>query len=241
MKENNFFKGVKAATPIFLSYFSISITFGLIVKSFDLNGVLAIIMSMTNFTGATQFISVNMIANGIGIINIAITTFIINSRYFLMSFCVSQKMTNFNLIEKLLFSFGITDEIFVLSTTQENLSKSFLLGAQLYSYFGWTAGTIVGIILASFIPMQIIEAAAISIYIMYLTLLLPKITSNSKYLIAAIISIMFSVFFKYTPFINEIVGNFRIILSIILSAIVASIIVPIEENSYEVEEVVNEY
>ncbi|TDT72028.1 4-azaleucine resistance transporter AzlC [Hypnocyclicus thermotrophus] len=241
MQNKEFLKGVKAATPIFLSYFSISITFGLIIKSFNLNGILAILMSMTNFTGATQFISANMLVKNFSIFNIAITTFIINSRYFLMSFCISQKMSKFKFIEKLLFSFGITDEIFVLATTQDKLSKSFLLGAQLYSYFAWVLGTIVGIILADFIPIQIIEAAGISIYIMYLTLLIPKITSNSKYLIAAIISISFSIFFKYTPFINEMIGYFRIILSIILSAIIAAIIIPIEENNYKMEEVINEY
>ncbi|WP_372715190.1 AzlC family ABC transporter permease, partial [Ilyobacter sp.] len=68
LKSNSDFKiGMKSAGPIFMGYFPIAVTFGLIVKSAGLPGYMALFMSITKFTGATQFISLNMLLSGVSL------------------------------------------------------------------------------------------------------------------------------------------------------------------------------
>jgi 4-azaleucine resistance transporter AzlC len=123
--KQEFKDGIKAGIPIFMGYFPISLTFGLIAKATGLSVFLAVFMSVTNFTGATQFIGVNMLAQGIGIGTIVLTTFMINARYLLMSFCFANKLKGLlSDKEKSLLAFGVTDEVFVVSMTKENLETS---------------------------------------------------------------------------------------------------------------------
>lgn len=229
--STEFKEGIRLSIPIFLSYFSISITFGLIAKSLEFNGFLAVLMSVTNFTGATQFISVNMLSNNLNIFNIIFTMLIINTRYLLMSFCVANKFSD-SISKKLKFliSFGVTDEIFVLSVTRDKLHKDFILGSQAASYSGWVLGTIVGIVLAGLIPKSITDSASIAIYIMFLNLLIPAVSKSKNILFSASVAMFFSSIFHYIPLMNKLIGNWRIILSIILASTVSAFLFPITEE-----------
>jgi len=229
--NRNFKKGVKEAIPIFLGYYSIAMTFGIIAKTVGLSGVYAVLMSMTNFTGATQFIAVNMVTGGANISNILITTFMINARYLLMSFSFSNKLPkNLNIKTKLMIPFGISDEVFVLGMTKEKLDINFVYGSQAISYLGWVTGTITGVLLANFIPKSISEATTIAIYIMFLGLLLPVIKNSKKIAIVTGIAMILSSLFYYIPILNRIIGNWRIIITILITSSIGAILFPIEKS-----------
>ena len=85
-------KGVKNGIPVALGYMAVSFTFGIIAKQSGFNPFEAVFMSITNFTSAGQFAGLTLIATSAAIIEIAITQLIINSRYFLMSAALSQKI-----------------------------------------------------------------------------------------------------------------------------------------------------
>ncbi|OQY10356.1 MAG: branched-chain amino acid transporter AzlC [Fusobacteriia bacterium 4572_132] len=224
-------KGIKEGIPIFLGYYSISMTFGIIVKTAGLSGMYAILMSMTNFTGATQFIAINMLTGGALVLNILFTTLMINARYLLMSFSFSNKLPqDLNTKTKFIIPFGITDEVFVLGMTKEKLNIDFVYGAQIISYLGWVGGTMTGILLANFIPKSLSEATTIAIYIMFLGLLLPALKNSKKIAIIVVISIILSSFFYYTPIINEFIGDWRIIITIIITSLIGAILFPIKKE-----------
>lgn len=232
LKKDNFeFKeGMEQSIPIFMGYFSISLTFGLIVKAAGLPAYMAILMSITNFTGATQFISINMLTAGISIWSILLTTFMINTRYFLMSFCVADKLsTKIRKFIKNALAFGITDEVFVLAMTRDKLTTDFLFGSQLVSWCGWVGGTIAGCLLADVLPESISNSTGIAIYIMFLGLLLPAVQKSKKIAIVSLTAIVISSLFYYIPLLNKLIGNWRIILTIIVSASLGAILFPIEE------------
>lgn len=56
--------GAKQGIPIFIGYFTTSIAFGLLALSAGLTPFQAIIFSMTNLTGAAQFMAINLMAAG---------------------------------------------------------------------------------------------------------------------------------------------------------------------------------
>ncbi|MCY6355794.1 AzlC family ABC transporter permease [Clostridium sp. ZS2-4] len=227
MKE--FKEGIKAGIPIFLGYFPISLTFGLIAKNCGLSGYLAIVMAFTNFTGAAQFVGVNMFAQGVGLSNIVLTTIMINARYLLMSFCVANKLKgSVSTKIRALLAFGITDEVFVVSMTREDLKTSFILGTQLISHIGWVTGTMAGVLLANVLPKSISQSIGIAIYIMFLGLLLPAVRSSMKIAIVTVIAMIISSILYWIPMLNKVIGNWRIIITIVIASLIGAIFLPMK-------------
>ncbi len=76
-------------------------------------------ISMTNLTSAGQFAGLSIILAGGAIAELAVTTFIINLRYMLMSLALAQKLEpSVTLLERCLIAFGNTDEIFAVAIQQ---------------------------------------------------------------------------------------------------------------------------
>lgn len=230
-EKKEFKEGIKAGIPIFLGYFPISLTFGLIAKNCGLSGVLAVVMAFTNFTGAAQFVGVNMFAQGVGLNNIVLTTVMINARYLLMSFCVANKLKDSVPIKiRALLAFGITDEVFVVSMTREELKTSFIFGTQLISHIGWVTGTLAGVFLANVLPKSISESIGIAIYIMFLGLLLPAAKESVKIAIVTVISMLISSILYYVPVLNKVIGNWRIIITIVIASLIGAMFLPMKEG-----------
>lgn len=231
-RKREFTDGIKAGIPIFMGYFPIALTFGLIAKTSGISSVNAVLMSLTNFTGAAQFICVSMYASGVALTNIILTTFIINARYLLMSFCVANKLKpSVSSKVRALLAFGITDEVFVVSMTKEDLKPSFMFGTQLISLIGWVGGTMAGVILADVLPKSILESIGIAIYIMFLGLLLPAVRQSMKIAVVTIIAMSISSIIYWIPWLNKTIGDWRIIITIILSAMIGSALFPAEGES----------
>lgn len=117
-------------------------------------GLGAVLISLTNLTSAGQFAGSSLMLAGGSYLEIAVTTVVINIRYFLMSLAMSQKTDKkMTWIQRLLVSFGITDEIFAVSMQAEGkLTASYMAGLILTPVIGWTGGTLAGGILTSFLP-----------------------------------------------------------------------------------------
>ena len=55
------------------------------------------------------------------------------------------------------------------------------------------------------------------------------VKKSKKIAIVSLIAIIISCFFYYIPFLSRLVGNWRIILTIIISASIGAILFPVEE------------
>lgn len=146
MKKRYFMEGLKSGLPICLGYFSVSIAFGMMAIHLKRPIGEAVLISLTNLTSAGQFAGLKIIGNRGGLIEVFLSTLIINARYFLMSLSISQKLApKTKWYEKLLIAYGITDEIFAISMSQTRaLTFSYMMGVIVISVFGWVSGTFVG-------------------------------------------------------------------------------------------------
>ena len=112
MKRESFRKGMKDGVPIALGYFAVSFTFGMMAVAGGLRIWQAVLISLTNLTSAGQFAGLDIIFAGGSMWEMAMTQLIINLRYCLMSFSLSQKFRREESgILKYIAAFGITDEI----------------------------------------------------------------------------------------------------------------------------------
>ena len=132
MRTTELKQGIRDGIPICLGYISVSMAFGLTAVKAGIPIWATVLMSLTNLTSAGQFAGATLLEGQGGYIELEITTFIINIRYFLMSLSVSQKVDKeFGLKERLIASFGVTDEVFAVSMQRRSdLTFSYMLVVQ---------------------------------------------------------------------------------------------------------------
>ncbi len=225
-----FSKGIADGFPIGLGYLSVSFGFGILAANSNISAFYAWLISATNLTSAGQVAGVEIIASCGTLIEMAITLFIINLRYSLMGFSLTQKLDgSFSTGKRLLLSFGITDEIFAVAVSQKGkISASYMAGLIVLPFLGWTGGTLLGSIASHLLPAFITGAMGILLYGMFIAVFVPPAKKFRPILFAVLISAGVSVILKYLlPFISS---GFAIIISALVGSCLCALLFPIHEE-----------
>lgn len=226
--KSPFTKGLSHGIPIALGYFSVSFGFGIMAVKSGISAINAIIISLTNLTSAGQAAGVGIIAAGGAILEMAATQFVINLRYSLMGLSLSQKLDkSFNTFHRMIASFGITDEIFAVASSQtEKLVPSYMYGLISVSALGWTGGTAAGALAGNILPATITAAMGILLYGMFIAIIVPAARNSRKDLLVVCFAAAFSMIFKYL--LPEVSFGFAIILSSVAASVIGALLFPIE-------------
>jgi len=216
-ESSEFKKGVQAGISIGIGYFPIALTFGLLAKTSGLSIYETVLMSLLVFAGAAQYISLSLIAYGTGIVEIILTTFIVNIRHFLMSATLNEKSDEDYLFTKLLFSFGITDETFSVAATKEGtVTSGFMFGLISVSYSSWVVFSGVGHLIGASLPQTLQESMGVALYAMFIGLLVPSLKKSAKVVFLAALSALFNSIFTLGHFMAQ---GWSIVSATLLSAI----------------------
>ena len=232
MKKQEFLEGIRDGIPICLGYFSVSMAFGLTAVLSGIPIWAAVVISLTNLTSAGQFAGMNLIAAQGALVEIGLTTLIINIRYFLMSISVSQKLDqNMTMKERMAVAFGITDEIFAVSMQRDHeLTTAYMAGLILTPVLGWTGGTLVGAVATSLMPPVLSNAFGIALYGMFIAIIVPPAKEQKNVLFAVLLAIAASVACKYIPVIKNLSSGWTIILITLVVCVIAAWLFPVEER-----------
>lgn len=232
MNQNHFINGMKDGIPIGLGYFAVSFTFGIAAVSAGIPTFGAALISLTNVTSAGQFAGLTIIAANGTLLEMALTQFIINLRYCLMSFSLAQKLNqNTPFVHRFLMAFGVTDEIFAIGVSHKGkLPPSYHYGAMAVAIPGWVTGTALGAVFGNILPAFIMSALGIAIYGMFLAIILPPAREDKTILCVVLAAMTLSALFYITPVLKEISSGFVIIITTVLVAGVAAFIKPIHEE-----------
>jgi 4-azaleucine resistance transporter AzlC len=231
MKEiNSFKKGIFFGIPICIGYFSVSFAFGIFSIKNGLTLLETCLISLTNLTSAGQLAAVPIIASGGSFIELALTQFIINSRYALMSLSLSQKLgKSVNLLDRFLISFSNTDEVFAIATSNKlNVGEKFMYGLAIPPIVGWNLGTLVGGVAGDVLPNFIASALSIAIYGMFIAIVIPNTKKDKSILYCVMISVILSCILNFMNL--NIPSGFIIIICALISSTIMAIISPIEES-----------
>lgn len=221
-ESSEFKKGLQAGISIGIGYFPIALTFGLLAKTTGLSLYESLLMSMVVFAGASQYISLSLIAYGTGIFEIILTTFIVNIRHFLMSTSLNEKCEDDHLGKKMLYSFGITDETFsVVATREGTAATGFMFGVNLLAYSSWVIFTGLGHLIGASLPQTLQESMGVALYAMFIGLLVPSLKKNVKVVFLASLAAIFNSIFTLGGIMAQ---GWAIVVSTILSAIIIELI-----------------
>lgn len=232
MKKQEFLEGIRDGLPICLGYFSVSMAFGLTAVLSGIPVWAAVLISVTNLTSAGQFAGMNLLAAQGALVEIGLTTLIINIRYFLMSISVSQKVEQkMSMKKRLAVAFGITDEIFAVSMQRDHeLTASYMAGLIMTPVLGWTSGTLIGAVATSFMPEVLSNALGIALYGMFIAVIVPPAREHKNVLFAVVLAIAASVIWKYVPVIKNLSAGWTIIVITLLVCLVSAWLFPVEES-----------
>jgi len=241
MKNNHsnftFLNGLKDGLPIGLGYLSVSFALGVQASLLGIPFFMSVFMSMTNLTSAGQLAGISIIAALGTFLEIFLTQLVINARYFLMSFSMSQKIdpsTKFS--TRLFYSFFVTDEIFAVSTSKPGLiNKKYYLGLVILPYFSWAIGTLLGAVMGEVLPPRLTDALSIALYAMLICIIVPPSIKVKGVLPAVLIAAGISCLLYYVPTFSVISQGIAIIIAALISASIVAIIFPIKPNKEDNE------
>lgn len=191
-----FRRGMIQGLPIFLGYVPAAVAFGVLGAATGLSVFETTAMSVWVFAGASQFMALNLIQSGVNISEIIFATFILNLRHLLMSTVLAQKIKGSRAVKSIL-AFGITDETFVLSTCgsgkegpseRDAIPAARFAGVALTAYCGWLCGTVLGVVFANIMPQFLMKGMGISLYAMFIALLVPSLKKSGKIALVAVLS-----------------------------------------------------
>lgn len=227
-----FLQGMKDGSVIGIGYFSVSFTFGIAAVASGLNCWEALLVSMMNITSAGQFAGITVMAAAGSYLEMAVSQFVINLRYALMSISLSQKSdADFTVGKKLILGFANTDEIFAVAISREQeVSSQYYFGLAVLPYIGWTLGTLTGAVLGNILPPSVCAALGLAIYAMFIAIVVPVIKADSSILKIVVLAIFLSCCLYYIPGLNKISSGFSIIICAVVASLVGAALFPIEEE-----------
>lgn len=231
MKTNTkqqFIRGMRAGIPVILGFVPVGIAYAIMAKQAGFTNLQTCLMSLSVFAGASQMMATGMFAQGASIFAMVLATFILNLRHLIMSTCVINRMKTGGIGIRLLAAFGITDESFAIFTTEkeENCTVMFLLGLVLVNYSSWNIGTLLGTIVSDFLPEILTASLGISLYAMFLGLLMPNLTNNRRLGILVIFTAICN------TILNQLVASsWALIISTLFCAFIGVFFVDLEEET----------
>lgn len=230
-KTSDFKHGVIKGLPICFGYIPVAFTFGLMTAKYGMDMWLATFISFSNLTSAGQFAGIKIIAVGGSFVEIALTTLIINLRYMLMSFSLSQKIEKkASLVQRLIFGFGITDEIFAVASTEDGkISPYYMYGLIITPIAGWTFGTALGALISGALPTRLSEAMGIALYAMFIAIIIPPAKKSKPVVLCISVAILIGCTLRYVPVFNFISNGFQLIITTIITASIVAVICPVKE------------
>lgn len=184
-----FKEGLVASTPLIIGYIPIAMAFGILAKTSGITFLETVMFSAFVSAGASQFMALNLLIAGAGIPQIILTTFLVNSRHFLMSASLSRRITE-NMQKWVPFiAFAMTDEIFsIASFKKEELTNKFMLGFEGTAYLVWVVATAGGFLLGNILPVLVKASMGIALYAMFVGILIPEARKSKKVMGLAILA-----------------------------------------------------
>lgn len=230
-----FMQGIRDGSAIGIGYFSVSFTFGIAAVASGLNWWQAFVVSLMNITSAGQFAGITVMAAAGSYIEMAVSQFIINLRYALMSISLSQKVDKeFTAGKKMILGFAVTDEIFAVSMSREGeVSSRYFAGLTVLPLMGWDLGTLAGAVLGDVLPAGVTAALGLAIYGMFIAIVVPVAKKDRHVLLTVLLAVALSCCLYYLPILNRISSGFAIIICAVAASAVGAWLFPVEEPQKE--------
>ena len=192
---------LKTSLPIMFGFVPLGIAFGLLFQELGYPWFFATLMGIIVYAGAAQFMAIGFLSAGLGVLEISMSTFFLNSRHMFYGLAFLESFGNWNL-RKFYLIFGMTDETYALLTTikvpEKYIKERFYLFITLFAQLYWVLGCTIGALSADILAFNTdgIEFAATALFVVLLIeqwIMVRRILPFILGFIASIIALIFFV------------------------------------------------
>ena len=235
--KNDFIRGLKDGIPVALGYIPIALACGVATSKAGISPILSQMMSFLIYSGSGQAAVVNLFKGGEKVIFMyALTLFVMNCRYLLLSMSLTQKLNpSMSTIERIIVGTFNTDEVFgVVMREKGYISTKYFLGVATLPYICFSLGNALGSFTTNLLPDSVSSALGIIIHAMFIALIVPPAKESKKVLTVVITALLMSIILECIPVITRYLSSgWIIIICAIVTASVGAIIFPVEEEEGE--------
>ena len=144
--------------PVMAGYIFLGIGFGILLQSKGFGVWWALLISVTVFAGSMQYVAVNLLAGGAGLLYTALTTLTVNARHLFYGISLVEKYKDAGKRKPYLI-FALTDETYSLVCGDQagehaaDKHRYYFL-VSLFDQIYWVTGSVVGALVGELIPFN---------------------------------------------------------------------------------------
>lgn len=161
MKNTKLKVALKAAfphtLPIMAGYLVLGFGFGLLLQSKGYHAGWALLMSVIIFAGSMQYVAVDLLAGGAGLISAALMTVLINARHLFYGLSMLIRYRDMKKVKPYLI-FGLTDETYSLASgvkCPEHVDEPlFFFSITFLNHLYWITGGVLGALFGQALPIN---------------------------------------------------------------------------------------
>lgn len=210
MNDSGWKKAAAAAfpktLPVLAGYVVLGFGFGLLLQSKGYHFLWAVLMSLTIYAGSMQYVTVDLLANGAGLVSAALMTLMINARHLFYGVSMLIRYRDMGKAKPYLI-FGLTDETYSLVCGTElpdgvEAGKYYFL-VTLMNQCYWVIGSAAGALFGQAIPINTtgVDFAMTALFTVILTDNLLKQESRIPSIVGVGISLICLVLFGQNQFL----------------------------------------
>ena len=188
--ENNHLlrRAFVATLPVMAGYVVLGTGFGILFQSKGYGILWAMAMSLFVYAGSMQYLAVDLLTGGVGLLAAAVTTLMVNARHLFYGVSMIGKYQNMGPCKPYLI-FGLTDETYSLNCNDlpqdiENAPRYYFLVTILNQSY-WVLGTALGSLLGQIIPFST-EGIDFSLTALFITVFVEQWKSTGDHIPALI-------------------------------------------------------
>ena len=223
-KKQDILHGLRDGIPIAMGYFAVAFSLGIIAVKAGLTAPMGFLSSFFTRASAGEYGTYTMIAAHAAYVEVVAMCLVINLRYMLMSAALSQKIApQTSWWHRMLMACCITDEVFGISVAHPGYTPpAYTYSAAFISSFFWASGCALGIVAGSLLPQQMATALSVSLYGMFLAIIIPPSHKDKNVLYTLIASFTLGGLCAIAPYVSEMKTGMRtVMLTIVISAVAA--------------------
>ena len=157
MNKTVFKKALTACLPVISSFIVIGISFGVVVQSRGYGALWAGAMSVFIYAGSMQFVALELMASGAGLLTAALTTVMVNLRHVFYGLSMIEQYKDMGKAKPYLI-FALCDETYSLVCNPPELlpgeERVFYLLVTAMDQSCWVLGSILGGLLGAALPFS---------------------------------------------------------------------------------------
>jgi 4-azaleucine resistance transporter AzlC len=237
-RRSEFLAGARAILPLILGAIPFGIIYGAVAVANGLSPAAAQGMSLFVFAGSAQFIAAGLVAEGLPVGLIILTTFVVNLRHALYAASLAPFMKHLPQRWLIPLGFWLTDESYAATIGRFNEPDDspykhwFYFGSAVAMYTNWQICTLIGILAGQQIPDPQGWGLDFAMVVTFIGIIVPLV-KNRPALVSVVVAGVVSVL---APGLPNKLGLMAAALLGIAAGVLAEIAWPVTDQLVTVEE-----